>query len=39
MAAEMPDAALVELDGGHFAYAERAGEFNAVATHFLQAAR
>lgn len=39
MAEEMPDAALVELDGGHFAYAERAAEFNTIAAHFLQAAR
>jgi pimeloyl-ACP methyl ester carboxylesterase len=35
MEAEIPDAALVELDGGHFAYAERAGEFNRIAAHFL----
>jgi pimeloyl-ACP methyl ester carboxylesterase len=35
MEAEIPDAALVELDGGHFAYAERAAEFNRIAAHFL----
>lgn len=39
LAAEIPDAALVELDGAHYAYAERAAEFNTVAAHFLQAAR
>jgi pimeloyl-ACP methyl ester carboxylesterase len=35
METEIPDAALVELDGGHFAYAERAAEFNRIAAHFL----
>ena len=38
MEAAIPDAALVELDGGHFAYAERAGEFNRIALHFLSEA-
>jgi pimeloyl-ACP methyl ester carboxylesterase len=32
----IPDAGLVVLPGaGHFAYAERAGEFNRIAAHFL----
>jgi pimeloyl-ACP methyl ester carboxylesterase len=35
MEAEIPDAALIELDGGHYAYAERAAEFNRIAAHFL----
>ena len=38
MEAEIPDAGLVVLDGGHYAYAERAGEFNRVALHFLSEA-
>jgi pimeloyl-ACP methyl ester carboxylesterase len=38
MEAAIPDAALVELDGGHFAYAERAAEFNRIAAHFLSEA-
>jgi pimeloyl-ACP methyl ester carboxylesterase len=38
MEATIPDAALVELDGGHFAYAERAAEFNRIAAHFLSEA-
>ena len=39
MEAEIPDAALVVLAGGHYAYAERAGEFNRIAEHFLVRAR
>jgi hypothetical protein len=35
MEAEIPDAGLVVLDGGHYAYAERAAEFNRIALHFL----
>lgn len=36
MEREIPGAGLVVLrDGGHFAYAERAGEFNVIAAHFL----
>jgi pimeloyl-ACP methyl ester carboxylesterase len=35
MEAEIPDAGLVVLDGGHYAYAERAAEFNRIAAHFL----
>lgn len=35
MEAEVPDAGLVVLDGGHYAYAERAAEFNRIAAHFL----
>ena len=35
MEAAIPDAGLVVLDGGHYAYAERAGEFNRIAAHFL----
>ncbi len=35
MEAAIPDAALVELDGGHYAYAERAADFNRIAAHFL----
>ena len=31
----IPDAGLVELDGGHYAYAERAAEFNRIVAHFL----
>ena len=31
----IPDAGLVVLDGGHYAYAERAAEFNRIAAHFL----
>ena len=31
----IPDAGLVVLEGGHYAYAERAGEFNRIAAHFL----
>lgn len=34
----IPDAGLVVLDGGHYAYAERAGEFNRIAAHFLSEA-
>lgn len=40
MEREIPDAGLVVLDGaGHYAYAERAAEFNRVAAHFLGEAR
>jgi pimeloyl-ACP methyl ester carboxylesterase len=35
MEAEIPDAGLVVLDGAHYAYAERAAEFNRIAAHFL----
>lgn len=35
MEAAIPDAGLVVLDGGHYAYAERAAEFNRIAAHFL----
>ncbi|MDO8187910.1 alpha/beta hydrolase [Conexibacter sp. JD483] len=36
MEREIPGAALIVLrSGGHFAYAERAGEFNVIASHFL----
>ncbi len=35
MEREIPNAGLVVIDGGHFAYAERAGEFNRIARHFL----
>jgi pimeloyl-ACP methyl ester carboxylesterase len=36
MEREIPGAGLVVLrDGGHFAYSERAGEFNVIAAHFL----
>lgn len=36
MEREIPGAGLVVLrDGGHYAYAERAGEFNVIAAHFL----
>ncbi|ADB53331.1 alpha/beta hydrolase fold protein [Conexibacter woesei DSM 14684] len=36
MEREIPGAGLVVLrGGGHFAYAERAGEFNVIAAHFL----
>ena len=35
MEEEIPDAGLVVLDGGHYAYAERAAEFNRIAAHFL----
>lgn len=36
MEREIPGAGLVMLrDGGHYAYAERAGEFNVIAAHFL----
>jgi len=35
MEQRIPDAGLVVLDGGHYAYAERAGEFNRIAAHFL----
>ena len=35
MAREIPDAALIPLAGGHYAYAERAAEFNRIAAHFL----
>jgi len=38
MEAAIPDAGLVVLDGGHFAYAERAAEFNRIAAHFLSEA-
>jgi len=38
MEAEIADAGLVVLDGGHYAYAERAGEFNRIAAHFLTGA-
>jgi pimeloyl-ACP methyl ester carboxylesterase len=38
MEAAIPDAGLVVLDGGHYAYAERAAEFNRIAAHFLTAA-
>ena len=31
----IPDAGLVVLDGGHYAYAERAADFNRIAAHFL----
>lgn len=31
----IPDAGLVVLDGAHYAYAERAAEFNRIAAHFL----
>src|SRR5688572_26008496 len=31
----IPDAGLVVLDGGHYAYAERAAEFNRIVAHFL----
>jgi pimeloyl-ACP methyl ester carboxylesterase len=34
----IPDAGLVVLDGGHYAYAERAAEFNRIAAHFLSEA-
>ena len=36
MEAEIPGAGLVVLrGGGHYAYAEQAGQFNVVAAHFL----
>lgn len=35
MEGAMPDAGLVVLKGGHYVYAERSGEFNAVVAHFL----
>jgi pimeloyl-ACP methyl ester carboxylesterase len=35
MEAEIPNAGLVVLEGGHYVYAERAAEFNHIATHFL----
>jgi pimeloyl-ACP methyl ester carboxylesterase len=36
MEERIPDAGLVVLDGaGHYAYAERVGEFNRIAAHFL----
>jgi pimeloyl-ACP methyl ester carboxylesterase len=38
MEAAIPDAGLVVLDGGHYAYAERAAEFNRIAAHFLSEA-
>ena len=31
----IPDAGLVVLDGAHYAYAERAADFNRIAAHFL----
>jgi pimeloyl-ACP methyl ester carboxylesterase len=34
----IPDAGLVVLDGGHYAYAERAADFNRIALHFLSEA-
>jgi pimeloyl-ACP methyl ester carboxylesterase len=38
MEAAIPDAGLAVLDGGHYAYAERAAEFNRIAAHFLSEA-
>jgi pimeloyl-ACP methyl ester carboxylesterase len=38
MEQEIGDAALVVLHGGHYVYAERAGEFNRIAGHFLDRA-
>lgn len=35
MEERIPNAALVILPGGHYVYAERAGEFNRIANHFL----
>jgi pimeloyl-ACP methyl ester carboxylesterase len=36
----IPDAALITFAGaGHYAYAEKAGEFNTIASHFLSGAR
>jgi pimeloyl-ACP methyl ester carboxylesterase len=35
MEAAIPNAGLVVLEGGHYVYAERAGELNHIATHFL----
>lgn len=35
MESAMPDAGLVVLKGGHYVYAERSGEFNAIVAHFL----
>ena len=39
MEREIGDAALIKLKGGHYAYAERAAEFNRIAQHFLADAR
>ncbi len=39
MEQEIPGAALVELDGGHYAYAEQAAQFNTIALTFLEGAR
>lgn len=38
METEIPGAALVELDGGHYAYAEQAAQFNTIALSFLEGA-
>ena len=35
MESSIPDAGLVVLEGAHYVYAERAAEFNRIATHFL----
>jgi pimeloyl-ACP methyl ester carboxylesterase len=39
MEKEIPNAGLVVLSGSHYVYAERAAEFNRIATHFLAEAR